>query len=242
MADPKITADDSELDENGKPIPPVEPKEPDPKTSEEGESEDGTPPSKKEEEPEAEPEVDSIPVRRSAEQHIIARQKRTIEKLRSKEEEEDVTPPPTEEEDDDGLTPQAKKSVAREVQRHVEPLLKTIASKVDEDELSTLFAQEPNAKKYEKRIRAYMEHPNYQGVAPSFIYQGLAFKDAQAIGTKRKKIADTEANQMRGGGTARRPTAKISNIPTAEEMDEMDDTEFEQLQHQARTGAFVSKE
>ena len=240
MADQKITADDPELDEDGKPIPLVENKEneeAESKESKEDEGENGTLPLKKEEE---KSEEEIIPVRKSAGQHIIARQKRTIEKLRSKEEEEESLP--SMEEDEDGLTPQAKGAVAREVQRHVEPLLKTIASKVDEDELSELFSREPNAKKYEKRIRVFMEHPNYRGVSPAFIYQGLAFKDAQSTGAKRKKVADTEADQMRGGGTSRRPTIKASNIPSAEEMDEMTDAEFEELQHKTQLGAFISKE
>ncbi len=233
MADQKAV--EPELDDEGKPIPPPPAKEEEPNTSEEG-TDEGEGPAPKEEEGK---EDEQIPVRRSAAQHIIARKNRTIEKLRSKVE-EDEEPEASSEEDED-LSPVTKGAVAREVERHVKPLLKTIASRVDEDELSSLFTQDPEAKRYEKRIRAYMEHPVYQGVPAEVIFNHLSAKDKKGEGARRKKIADAEANQARGGGTARRPAAKSSGLPTAEEIAGMDDEAFEALDSKVRQGGFVHK-
>ena len=234
MAD-DITADETEFDADGKPIL----KEEEAKKPEEVEGEGGevSPPEKKE----TEEEVGEVPVRTSAQQHIIARQKRTIEKLRSKAEEDEMYQPSEKaEEEEDYLDPQVKSAVDRQIQRRLDPILGTLASRADDDELSTLFLQEPSAKKYEKRIKAHMDV--WKNVPAKSIYQSLAFADAQAIGTKRKQVADMEAGQMKSGGRSVRPTGgrKKGGLPTAEEINEMSEEDFEGLLHKAQTGAFLS--
>lgn len=226
MADQKITADDPELEND-------QPEAADGQGPIEEEGEGGSPTPEKEVE-DKEPVEEPVPVRKSAAQHIIARQKRTIEKLRSREEEPEFADP-------DDEQPVRRDEVAREVSRQVEPLIKTFATKVDEDELADLFAHEPAAKKYEKRIRTYMEHPAYQNVPPVVIFNHLSAKDKRAEGERRKKTADVEAAQARGAGTAHRPATARGNIPTVEELEDMDDTAFEELQHKVRSGAFISK-
>ena len=174
---------------------------------------------------------------RGSAQHIIARQRQTIEKLRSETNDEG-----DDEGDDDKLTPEASKIVSREVRRHVEPLMETLAQRADEEELQGLLVQEPESKQHEKTIRAYMKNPHYKGVPPAVIYHHLAF-DA-AAGSKKKDIADLEAKQNRGGGTIRRPIEGQlpHGIPSVEEQEDMTDAQFEELQHKARSGVFVPKE
>ena len=193
------------------------------------EGEDGLEPAKPED---GEP---VIPVRRSAASFIIARKNKKIEKLQSQSHEDDADDEPADE-------PATPATISREVQRQVEPLIKSIAGQVDEGELGELFASEPESKKLEKTIRVYMQHPAYQGVAPSVIYHHLAFAASQAKGAKKRTAADLEAGQARGAGSGRRPTSEnISGIPSAEEIENMIPAEFEKLQHKVRTGKFLPK-
>lgn len=230
MTDPKIT-DEEELDEEGSPVKPEAESSESP--VEGGEIE---PPKKTVEEKEEKEE--EIPVRRSAEQHIIARQKRTIEKLRSREKEEESY---DSEEESGEEEKDLDSKLDRKVKQHLAPVLHTLRRKVDEDELQGLLSQEPEAAKYQDRIRKWMVHPKYEGVPPSVIYHHLAFSDTVKTGEKRKKAADLEASSMRGGGSPRRPTVKSSKVPTPDELDNMDDAEFQALQDQAMRGVFVPK-
>ena len=147
------------------------------------------------------------------------------------------------EDEEDSLTPEARGAVQKEVARAVGPLVKTLVSKADQEELLDLFEQEPEALKYEKRIRAYMDHPQYEGVPPSVIFHHLAFKVAETTGARRKKTADLEARQMRGGGrTNRMNEVNTDGIPSIDEQSEMTDEEFETLQNRARSGEFIKRD
>lgn len=172
-----------------------------------------------------------IPVR-SRESHIIARQKRTIERLRSKADDDvdnddfnnDVS------DEDDDRSPSA---IEREVNRQLDPIRESLLSKADEDDLNGLISKEPDAKKYEKRIRAYMKHDAYKSVAPEVIYNHLAWQEAQAIGAKRKQVADTEANQMRNAGSPLREDPGSGEM-TAEDIDRMSEKEFAAYEEKQR--------
>lgn len=189
-------------------------------------------------------EEPEIPVRRSFAQHIIARKNKTIEKLRSKaaedgDDDEEEIPP---EESNDGLTPEAQNAVQREVSKAVAPIVKTLVSKADEDELKELYGNEPEAKKFDKRIRAYMNSPHYKGVPSAVIYHHLAFDQAETTGSRRRNSADVEAAHQRGGGRPLRPNAaSAGDVPSVDEIEDMSEEEFENLQHKARTGRFVKK-
>lgn len=226
-------------DDDGKFIPAVVPP-----PSTENESEKSVPPEGNTSSvPGEDIDTPEIPVRSSA-AHVIARQKRTIERLRSQsQKDEESVPPPEEQESEEDLTPQAKNALNREIQRHIAPLIETLAGKADEEELRGLLAQEPTAKLYEKRIRAYMESPHYKNVPPSVIFHHLAFSAAAAVTAQKKSVADMEAKQMRGGGTSRRPpeTYDLGGIPSVEDQEAMDDIAFEELQNKARSGAFIPK-
>lgn len=182
----------------------------------------------------AEPE---IPVRQSNAQFIIARKNKQIEKLRSKQNEVDET----EDNLDDDLAGGDKESIGREIDSRIAPIIESLATKADEDEMKALFANDPEAKKYEKHIRAYMTHDSYKGVPPSVIYHHLAFNNVQAIGAKKKRVADFEANQNKSGGRVIPPKENLSNIPTAEEIAEMSENEFDKMESEARQGKFIGR-
>ena len=179
--------------------------------------------------------IGDIPVRNSALQHIINRKNKTIEKLRSRDEED-------EDDDkgiDDDLTPEARTAVQREVANAIAPVMQNIVSKADEDELVSLLSNEPEAKKYEKRIRAYMGHKEYKGVPPSVIFHHLAFSTAAATGARRRSAADLDANQNKAGGRSSKATpSETGNVPSIDEQNEMSDADFETLQNRARSGEF----
>jgi len=235
MAD-KITNEEEEIqfDKEGKPIieenkPPVE-----------GEKEDPAP--KIEDQKDDEEEI-VIPVRNSAAQHIIARKNEKIKKLESKiKENEDYKPPVEDEEDDSGLSEEAKLAVQREIEKRVAPLLGKYKQDEEEKELQTLMQDEPEAKNFEKHIRAYMQHEAYKNVAPSVIYHHLAFANAEAKGAKKKKAADFEAKQYKSGG---RPMVdrneNLSGLPSAEDITGMTDAEFEKLESEARQGKYLKR-
>lgn len=225
-----------ELDDDGKPIV----KEPD-------EGGKTPPPKTKDDDTEIEPdgkpdgeEEPEVPVRKSAQQHIIARQQQTIKKLRSKQEDE-VEPEEKIEVEDDELTPEAQSVVAREVNKAIAPIVQSLANQADESELQELFETEPEAKEMSKQIRAYMKHPSYKGVPPSVIYHHLAFDKAVGGAVKKKTVADREAGHHKGGGSTRRPKegSGTGDVPSVEELSDMTDEDFENLQHKARTGKFV---
>lgn len=199
------------------------------------------------EELEEEPDDVVVPIRKSTAQHIISRQKNTIEKLRSKDDEGDDEPPAPhlddDEEDDAPQLPKGKSAVAREVAAQMKPIINTFISSTDEAELKDLFSSEPESKRYEKRIRAYMEHPQWKAIPPSAIYHHLAFEAAAGVKQKEKKkeAADKEADLARGAGSQRREIAPASNIPSETDLDDMDDAQFENLQNEVRSGKFIKK-
>jgi len=190
----------------------------------------------KEKQPSLDASVDeeSIPVRGSA-AHVIARQKRTIEKLRSKSEDVHTEP----DDDDDELTPEADRAIAKKVDERTAVIMDLFTSKADEEELSNLFRDEPESKAYEKRIRSYMKHPAYKAVPPSAIFHQLAYKEAAGKRAEAKRIADLEAGSMAGGGTThRREPRATGNMPSASEIENMSDDEFQKLQDDVQQGKY----
>lgn len=247
MADEVKAVDNPEYDDDGKAIV-VEAKKVDEgagtdsekKGVEEEKKETDTEEKETEEKPlfddEAEP---VIPVRKSALQHIITRKNEKIKKLESQNKGNDAEQEEVEEESEDGLSEEARGAVTKQVQKAIAPLVESLVSKADEDELKELFAAEPEAKKYDKHIRAYMGHDSWKNVPPAAIYHHLAFSAAQATGAKKRQAADLEAKQNKGGG--RSFVAKdndLGNLPSPEDIENMSDAEFEALDQKVLEGKF----
>jgi len=240
MADPNAA-----FDENGNPII-EEDEDVDPASNKEGEDESNADEAEKEadkeeadkedkedadkesdnpdEEP-VEPEVNEddgeieVPTR-SASQHIIARQKKTIDKMRS-DKDTDEEPEENEPEDVNSL-----------IERAIAPLREEATARADEKELRQLFNEIPESENFENRIRAYMKHEVYAGVPPTVIYHHLAFKAAEKAGAVKKEAADLEADQTKGGGRTVKPKAKgKSNAPTEDEVQDMTDADVDALKN-----------
>jgi len=183
---------------------------------------------------------EKVPVRKSANaSFIIQRQKKTIDNLRKGKKEEDK-------ENDDGeedLTPESRNLVTREIEKHLAPIKNTLASRADEEELNNLFDNEPEAKTYEKTIRLYMKSEHYKSVPPSVIYHHLAFGEAENSGANKKRIAEKEGKMSRTRGNQKRPTKTLKgNMPSPEEIEDMDEKEFEALQNDVRQGKYLSRD
>lgn len=186
-----------------------------------------------------------IPVRNSVAQHIIARKNKQIEKLKSKDENaggDGTTTPPADENKSD-LTDEARSAISKELDERLAPVVETLVSQADEKELKDLFTSEPEAKKYEKHIKAYMGHESYKGVSPVVIYHHLAFNSALAAGAKKKQAADLAAKQNKGGGNGLPPKNAVSvdNLPTAEDIEGMSEDDFAKMEEDARQGKFTKK-
>jgi hypothetical protein len=208
-----------ELDDNGQPLPP--------KPADEGVVEPPKPTEVIEDEDE---DIDDpvIPVRSNA-AHIIARKNRQIEKLRSKHDEPEILP---DDDDDDDSRPLTRSDL--------KPLIDTISNSTNEKELKELFTTDPDSKKYEKRIKAFMDHPSWQGVPVSAIYHHLAFEAAAKIGAKKRAAADLEASQSRGAGNPTRPPEPSADgLPTPEEIASMSEEEILKMRENIRTGGLA---
>ena len=183
--------------------------------------------------PEKPPE---IPVRQSVAQHIISRKNEKIKKLESKLKEDDegyVAPTVDDDEDNTNLSEDAEKAIDIKVKKAIAPLLGKLANDADEAEFKQLIASEPEAAKYTNHIKAYMAHESYQGVSPVVIYHHLAFTAAQALGAKKKKAADLDADQHKSGGRTIVDTGTVGDLPSAQEISEMSDVEFEKMENDA---------
>jgi len=189
--------------------------------------------------PEKPPE---IPIRKSIAQHIIARKNDKIAKLQSKIEDEDEEYiAPKEEDFDNDLSDEASKAIDRKLNKAIAPILGKIASQADEKELQELLIDEPESKKYENHIKAYMTHPEYKGVSPKVIYHHLAWTNSQALGAKKKATADLEANQTKSGGRSIVDTTATGNLSSAEDIANMSDKEFAKMEEDALQGKFLKR-
>ena len=249
MADDKKAVDDVQYDDDGKPI--VTDKKPDdesekPVTKKEGEEKkdlEGEDDDKKPDAPDFDDDAEPvIPIRKSAAQHIIARKNEKIKKLESQVDKkgEDGADTTTDDEDDN-LSEEASGAIDKRVQKIIAPLVETLVSKADEEEMKDLFSSEPEAKKYEKHIKAYLGHEQYKGVSPTVIYHHLAFNASRALGAKQKATADLEAKQSKGGGRSLALKGGTGDLPSPEDIAGMTDEEFEKMESDARQGKYIKK-
>ena len=176
-----------------------------------------------------------IPVRSSySASEVIARKNRTIAKL--KENAGEGAGDDTEEEDEGGaLSPEAARAISRGVSKAIRPMAKVLAEKADEGELLELFTANPEAKKYEKRIRAFMSHEAYSAVPPAMIYHHLAAGSIQKTAADKRDKADREAGHSRTGGHPPRGRSASDKL-TPQHISDMDEKEFKDLQHKVQTG------
>ena len=143
-------------------------------------------------------------------------------------------------EEKSNLSDDAVKEINKKVKTAIAPLLGELASKADEKEMQDLIVAEPEAKKYVNHIKAYMAHEAYKGVSPVVIFHHLAYNASQALGAKKKLAADLEAKQNKGGGRSIVDT-KIDGLPSAEDINNMSDADFEKMEENVLQGKFLKK-
>ena len=166
----------------------------------------------------------TVPVRRTSLHNLQGfALRKSREATREKPGEGDDDTPPAGVDNKEGLTPEATDRIREEVDRAIDPLRKVFMSKADEDELSGLYGVEPDAKKFDKELRAYMANDAWKAVPAEAIYHHLAYGEAAKAGSKTRKTADLEAGMSGSGGHSRRPQEAPSDIP---DFDSMDEKEF----------------
>ena len=195
---------------------------------EEEEETEEEPEEKKEEEEKEEKEVEigEPEPRRSAKDFIIQRKDKKIKKLEKEKEE-----------GEDEFTPEGKGFLRREVESSVKPILDTVRKSADSQELQEVLNKYPEAKKMEKDIKKWMEHPAYSGASIEMIFLGLAAKKF-GIGTgadQKKKEADDKAKKGKIGGHGRRAKGLEGDIP---DVRKMSDKDFDDLTFKVKTGQF----
>ena len=169
------------------------------------------------------------PTRRSAKDHIIDRKQKKIEKLEKKKKDDEGG------DDDDGeheVTPAGQKAIDKAVDKKIGPVLQTVRTNADEQELKDVFTKYPDAKDMEKQIRKYMTNDSYKNVSVEFIYLGLAAKKIDL--QKKRDKADEKAKADATGGHGKRQK-KLSPIP---DVRDMPDKEVDDLIAKVKTGQF----
>ena len=204
MADEKIVSDDVNKDDIEKDVSKSDKKEDETEIKSE----------KKEEEEE-------IPVRASTFQYIIARKNKQIEKLKAKEDEEEE------------LTPEANEALDKKLDERFAPFREGEIARETESLLNNLYADEPEAKEFDKIIRKFMTFEKngvkpYEHIPPAVIYHHLAFGSAEQTGAKKRNAANIEANLSKTKGRTNRPKTEktASGLPSVEDMEEMSDADF----------------
>jgi len=182
---------------------------------------------------------DIIPVRRSSlhdQQGYAMRKKAEADALKNKGAADTGAPDGEDDDEGDELTPEARKGIEREVQRHVEPLRKALFEKADEDELAELFEDYPEAKEKEPLIRKYMgAHPT---ATPEMIYHHIAFRDATKTVARKRDAADLDAALHKGSGRSRRLPANAGENDDIPDVKDMSDKDFEELENKVKQGKF----
>lgn len=166
------------------------------------------------------------PLRKSAKDHIIQRQQRKIKKEKEKKEETPETPETPGEET---VTPEGQTAIKKEVDKAIKPVLQSIRTTADEQELANVFAKYPMAKKMEKQIRKYMEV--YPNPSVEFIFLGLASKKMD-LQKKRDKADDDAKTDITGG----QPTRKKKDTGPIPDVHGWSDKQITELQHKIATG------
>lgn len=180
------------------------------------------------EEEDVELKEDEIPIRNNAAQ-IIARKNRQLEKLRAKQKIEEEKDDETDEED----------TVKTGKDPRVDIIMDALASKEDEASLKDLISEEPDAKKYENKIKSYMKHPSYKDVPVAMIYAYLSSAAKKSVIAKKKQVADKEADMTKGGGKSLGlKEGRAGNMPTVEELNDMSEEEFSAFQLKVQAGKF----
>jgi|GEM_PF-4250844 len=117
--------------------------------------------------------------------------------------------------DDDGdgdLTDEDSQSIRKIVREEQGVLSDQIHNQTVASELRAEFEAHPEYKPYEKRIRAFVNHPNrkgmiQQGLPVSAVVAEAIAPKLQEIGAKMERVAKKKADKTRGGGSSSRPSS-----------------------------------
>ena len=98
-----------------------------------------------------------------------------------------------------------------DIERVIDSKIEEKVSRIEKSQSSEMLlqdflAQYPDYKPYSSKIRKHMNHPAYENVPIGFIADGIVGQDLQAMGAKKSKEAEEEAEETKGGGSSRRAT------------------------------------
>lgn len=144
----------------------------------------------------------------------------------------------SEEDLEEEISPTDEKFITKIVDKRLSPLANTLTSTRIETELQNIFANNPEYKTYEARIRRFVTHQN----RIELIKQGLPVKTVviealepylQKIGAEKSRLADEKANRSRVEGGSSVP--QEGTLPDVSKMSSMD---IQQMAEQIKAGRY----
>lgn len=134
--------------------------------------------------------------------------------------------------------PEDKKAIEKQVKKQVAPYLDTIHKQTVESELKSIFAENPEYKSYEARIRRFVEHPNRSKMIKDGLPVSTVVTEAlqpyfPQIITKKREAADKKA---------REETVNASSVATkeakVEDYSKMSSTDIAKIASQVKSGRY----
>jgi hypothetical protein len=145
---------------------------------------------------------------------------------------------------EDDTKPDIAALVAKEVERHLNPVISESTKAADDSEISELFSGDRAAErsKYEGPIRDMWKLPQYKDVAAADLYKIVSFNEAVTTATARAieeyKKAEKEAKNSSASGSA---NTSNRTGDKSKPISEMTDEEFIQHNERVRAGIAVAK-
>ncbi len=142
--------------------------------------------------------------------------------------------------DDDEVDPEDEKTIGKIVNKTVAPLQDQLFKSTVESELNNIYAQNPDWKKFDVKIRRFVNHPSRAGL----IKQGLPVKTVvleaiephlAAVNAKKSQEADAKANAAKDGGNQNRPVETQGKLPDFANMSTAD---IDKTVEQVKSGTY----
>lgn len=129
--------------------------------------------------------------------------------------------------------------IGKKVNEALAPVQAQVFSQTVEAEIRAELELHPEYKKYEARIRRFVNHPNRaelirQGLPVSTVALEAIAPYLQKIGAQKAKKADAEAAVTANGGTSQRPTTTDKKL----DVSKMTNKQIEELNEQVKSGRY----
>jgi hypothetical protein len=137
--------------------------------------------------------------RLSPQDYIIQRKKKQSEKQGKKEGGEG-----DESDEDNEVAPEDKEAIVKVVAKEFAPIFNKTVEAEDNKEIQDFLTENPDFKRYESKVRRFMQHPSRRQLPIKSIFYEVAGDELLRIGAERSKAADQKAKDSQTGGGSNR--------------------------------------